>query len=139
MRIVFEGDYAYVADYSSGLQVINITDPTTPTITGSYNTAGNAFEAVVEGNYAYLADDWNGLTVIDISDHSNPTFAGFYYIVPMPRDIVIEGNYAYLADGGAGLQVVVNSISPVFSILILNVLSIVLSSLFFLLGSFIYN
>ena len=34
------GNYAYVADESSGLQIIDISNPLTPTLKGNYNTYG---------------------------------------------------------------------------------------------------
>ena len=51
------GDYAYVADGGSGLQIIDITDPTTPILAGSYDTPGFAQGIYVSGNYAYAGDD----------------------------------------------------------------------------------
>ncbi len=40
--IAVSGDLAFVADGTSGLQVIDITDPTNPDPLGSFNTAGTA-------------------------------------------------------------------------------------------------
>ena len=51
------GDYAYVAAYGSGLQVIDISDPTAPSYAGSYDTPGIAYGVAISGNYAYVADD----------------------------------------------------------------------------------
>ena len=36
------GNYAYVADRSSGLQIVNISNPTAPLLAGSYDTPGGA-------------------------------------------------------------------------------------------------
>jgi hypothetical protein len=36
--VTVSGTYAYVADYLSGLQVIDITDPESPQIVGSVDT-----------------------------------------------------------------------------------------------------
>ena len=48
--VVVEGDYAYVADGTSGLQVINISDPSTPTYAGSYDTTDSALGVVIAGD-----------------------------------------------------------------------------------------
>ncbi|MFN5892129.1 MAG: hypothetical protein ACK45Z_05770, partial [Dolichospermum sp.] len=64
------GNYAYVADIDSGLQIIDISNPTTPTLKGNYDTSGSAWGVQVLGNYAYVADIDSGLQIIDIS---NPT------------------------------------------------------------------
>jgi hypothetical protein len=50
------GNYAYVADDESGLQIINISNPAAPTLAGSYDTNGYAMGVEVVGNYAYVGD-----------------------------------------------------------------------------------
>ncbi len=72
------GNYAYVAGDGSGLQIIDISNPTTPTLKGNYNTSGNASNVQVVGNYAYVADQNSGLQIIDISNPTNPTLKGNY-------------------------------------------------------------
>ncbi|MFM6592768.1 MAG: hypothetical protein ACKPJH_08845, partial [Dolichospermum sp.] len=59
MQVV--GNYAYVTDYYSGLQIIDISNPTTPTLKGNYDTSGSAIGVQVVGNYAYVADHDSGL------------------------------------------------------------------------------
>jgi len=68
------GKYAYVADSTSGLQIIDISDHALPTLEGAYNTNGYAFDVYVSGKYAYIADYGSGLQIIDVSDPSTPTF-----------------------------------------------------------------
>ncbi|AFW93265.1 tryptophan-rich domain-containing protein [Anabaena sp. 90] len=65
------GNYAYVADSISGLQIIDISNPTTPTLKGNYDTSGNTLDVQVVGNYAYVADDNGGLKIIDVSEFIN--------------------------------------------------------------------
>lgn len=60
------GNHAYVADGVAGLQVINITNPASPTIDGSIRTNDARVEAVA-GNYVYFADSYY-FKVIDVSD-----------------------------------------------------------------------
>ena len=51
------GTLAYVANYSSGLQIIDISNPSAPTIRGSLDTPGYAFNVDVVENLAYVADN----------------------------------------------------------------------------------
>ena len=88
--VYVSGNYAYVAGWYSGLQVIDISDPTKPTPAGSYNTPGDAYGVYVSGNYAYVADDEAGLQVIDISDPAKPTLAGFYNTPGYARGIYVD-------------------------------------------------
>jgi Ca2+-binding RTX toxin-like protein len=68
------GSYAYVADWGSGLQIIDISNPTTPTLKGTYDTSGTAESVQVVGNYAYVADLEGGLKIIDVSQFTgNPS------------------------------------------------------------------
>jgi hypothetical protein len=67
------GNYAYVADGYSGLQIIDISNPTTPTLKGNYDTSDFARGVQVVGNYAYVADDYSGLQIIDVSEFTNKT------------------------------------------------------------------
>lgn len=98
------GNYAYVANSTAGLQIFDISNKASPSLVGTYNSAGDARSVVVSGNYAYLADSATGLLVVDISNKASPTLAGSYDTGTAYR-VQISGNYAYVADAG-GLVVV---------------------------------
>jgi len=68
MGVYVSGSYAYIADTTSGLQVMNISNPTSPAIVGSCATPGGAENVFVSGSYAYVADYGSGLVVIKISE-----------------------------------------------------------------------
>ena len=97
---------AYVADYGSGLQVIDISDPSNPAIIGSVDTPGSACAVAVTGNKAYVADYESGLQVIDISDPSNPAIIGSVDTPGYAYGVAVTGDKAYVADSGSGLQVI---------------------------------
>jgi Ca2+-binding RTX toxin-like protein len=99
------GNYAYVADGGSGLQIIDISNPATPTFKGNYDTSGRAYGVQVVGNYAYVADYQSGLQIIDISNPAAPTLKGNYQTSGNAFDVQIVGNYAYVADYEGGLQI----------------------------------
>ena len=50
--VYVSGDYAYVADGSSGLAVIDISDPTNPGTPVYENTTGYAWSFYINGDYA---------------------------------------------------------------------------------------
>ncbi|NCR69383.1 MAG: hypothetical protein GPJ34_24335 [Microcystis aeruginosa LL11-07] len=99
------GNYAYVADGKSGLQIIDISNPVAPTLKGNYNTSGTALGVQIVGNYAYVADGGSGLQIIDISNPAAPTLKGNYQTSGNAFDVQIVGNYAYVADYDGGLQI----------------------------------
>ncbi|MCA9728719.1 MAG: hypothetical protein KC729_13600, partial [Candidatus Eisenbacteria bacterium] len=54
--LTIAGDYAYVADRNSGLQVIDISDPASPVLVGTLDTPHQAEGVSVDGDYAFVAD-----------------------------------------------------------------------------------
>jgi hypothetical protein len=96
-----------VAAWSSGLHIIDISDPSNPTLKGLYDTPGDAYGVAVSGNYAYVADRYSGLQIIDISNPSNPTFKGSYDTPEGARGVALSGNYAYVTACNYGLQMCV--------------------------------
>ena len=105
-RVAVNGNYAYIADYGSGLMVIDISNPTSPVGVGSY-TAGVYVDVAVSGNYAYLVGGWAyGLRIIDIQSPSSPSYEGYYDTPGSAKGVTVSGNYAYVADGDYGLRVV---------------------------------
>lgn len=77
LRKVFYLDgYAYVThSHDQKLYVVDVSDPSSPSITGSVATGDGAFAVFVKGNYAYVGGCFIGasLKVIDISNKSAPT------------------------------------------------------------------
>jgi len=108
IEIEIEGQYAYVADGSSGLQIIDISNPAAPVARGVYDTAGLAMEVKVVGNYAYVADRYQptGLTIVDISDPARPTLASSLATTLLPAYITVKGDYAYLAGSGGAMEII---------------------------------
>ena len=86
------GNYAYLADGDSGLQIIDISNPTNPTLKGNYDTPDYAYGVQVVGNYAYVADGDSGLQIIDISNPTNPTLKGNYDTSGFAQDVQVVGN-----------------------------------------------
>jgi hypothetical protein len=77
------GKYAYVADDTEGLQIIDVSDSAHPVRVGGYDTPGFASGVAVVGNYAYVSDSALGLNpsslqVIDVSNPANPVRVGGY-------------------------------------------------------------
>ena len=73
-----DGNTAFVADGSAGLQIIDVTDPATPAILGSVDTPGLASGVALstDGTTAFVADYAAGLQVIDVN-LGNPIVASW--------------------------------------------------------------
>lgn len=75
--------YAVIVRGSSGdaeLYVYDITNPASPTLTGSLNDAANFFDVVVSGDYALVAtsDNSQELKVINLTNPASPSLTGGY-------------------------------------------------------------
>jgi len=110
-RSVFvTGAYAYVADGSAGLRIVDVSDPTRPREVGG--TAPMPAATVhVSGDYAYVGVDWrgtarySGVYVFDVSNRGAPVEVGFYLMRGVPFGIDVTGGYAYAAADWAGLMI----------------------------------
>ncbi|MBD9358871.1 Ig-like domain-containing protein [Methylomonas albis] len=100
------GDYAYVAAGSKGLQIVNVSNRSAPSIVGSLDTAGTAIDVRVVGNVVYLADGDHGLQVIDVTDPTAPSLIASYETAGIAQDVKIDNQFAYIADGNNGLEIV---------------------------------
>jgi hypothetical protein len=96
------GDIAYVT-YSgiptqdSGVEILDVSDPTSPIFLGSFITDGFAREVTVEGTTVYVSDSDNGLVILDASDPSLPQLLGTFPTSGSLRtDAVIVGNTAFV-------------------------------------------
>jgi hypothetical protein len=103
--VAVSGNYAYLAE-NTGLGIVNIAAPATPTRVGSYSVLTDGRGVVISEPYAYVADWSAGLCIVDVSDILSPKSTGCLYIPGTPKDIALTNGYAYLASGGGGLQIV---------------------------------
>lgn len=105
-RVVVSGNYAYALDNRDVLQIINISNPGTPSGTSTLDLgsvgSGDA-DIFLAHPYVYIAfNSWgsgqNGLWVVDISDPANPVAVTNYPTSGFGRGVAAEGGYVYLAD-----------------------------------------
>ncbi|MEN8005734.1 MAG: FlgD immunoglobulin-like domain containing protein [Candidatus Krumholzibacteriota bacterium] len=104
--MVVDGNYIYIAAYTAGLVVMDISNPLSPSIAGSYNTTGTSYGIAVDGNIAYLADGGSGLQILDISDPATPVLIGNVDPYGSAYDVVVDGNTAFLASDYGGIHAI---------------------------------
>src|ERR1035437_2177736 len=116
------GQDAYVADGEGGLQVVDISNPTTPVIRGFYLTTNYTWAAgiTIFGGRAYLTDE-NINVGLEIFDLGNPIMPTLLSSIPCgggAYDVVVKastnGVFAYVSSGSSLCAVnVSNPLSPV--------------------------
>src|SRR5678815_5099859 len=107
--VAVSGAFAYVLDHTpSSFQVVDVSDPASPSIVGSVDTPGSAISVAVSGSFAYVGDGPSGLQVIDVSNPASPSIVKTLATPGGAGSVVVSGNYAYLA---AGTNLVVVDVS----------------------------
>ena len=95
--IAVEDDYAYVTTSFSGLQIVDISDPTNPYVKGFVDDYSEQQKSVaLSGGYAFVIDREYGLQIFNVSDSENPTWVNNVEIEETPYNLTISSNYLYL-------------------------------------------
>jgi hypothetical protein len=107
--IAVSGSTAYVADGASGLQIVDVTNPSSPQWTGSLDTPGTAQNVAVSGTYAYVADMDGGLRIVNVANPLAPaevTALTASTLGGAVKGIAVAGATAYVGAGAGGLVIV---------------------------------
>jgi len=72
--------FAFCADGSAGLAVVDVSTPASPTEVASVPLplGAFAFGVAVSGRYVYVASGESGLRVMDIDDLASPVDVGYF-------------------------------------------------------------
>ena len=96
--VFITGNQAYVAEYFNGLRILDITNPTEPTLEGEYvipvlTMINDVFSV---DDYSYIAAGNSGLHIANISNPSNPFIVGSYNDQNYPAfEVVVINDLAH--------------------------------------------
>jgi hypothetical protein len=96
--VALSGDYAFIANGSAGLSVVNVSIPASPQFITSTAFSGTAYSVVVRGSYAYVAGH-DSLQVFNIEDPQAPFVIGFFPSTAVVWDLAVSGDLVYYVDG----------------------------------------
>jgi hypothetical protein len=103
-RPAIQGNDAYVGA-GPRLQVVDLSDPSTPRLLGQSAAGRFALAAVaVQGRYAYAAAGASGLRVFDVGDPTRPAEVASYAPPGAFQAIAVQANRVYLS--GSGLRII---------------------------------
>lgn len=105
--VVVSDGHAYLPMGASGLEVLDLTDPTIPVFVakGAPNSGGSANGVAYRDDYAYIADGPNGLTIVDVADPINSSIIRHVDFDGHGLQVALFGDYAYVS-GTRGLEIV---------------------------------
>src|SRR3989344_774670 len=119
ISVAIQRNYAYVTALSN-LTVIDISNPASPSISGSvydYTKLWNANSVVVSGNYAYVTSN-KYFVIVDISNPKAPFIVSSIYDNGEPRDVFVRGNYAYIVSQRTNKLTVIDVSNPASPIVV---------------------
>ena len=82
-----------------GLQVYDVTDPTAPVKTATFDTPGQALGLALRGHLAYVADGDAGLQVVDLSDPGAPEIITSFPTSRPARDVAASDSLVLVVVG----------------------------------------
>ncbi len=94
-------NFAYIADYGTGLKIFNISNPVNPVLIGN-GPVSYPFNLAIgtDNNVIYLVNDNGvGLQVFNISNPFAPVLIGNYSLPGSSSGIDIDGDMAYVISG----------------------------------------
>jgi hypothetical protein len=100
--VVLSGDLAYVAG-SQGLQIVNVSDTSSPTRTASYDIGANAVDVQTTSGLVYVLDSAGVLRILGATDPSSPVLRGAFDSQVRYGQFFIAGGRAYITGGVYGL------------------------------------
>ena len=115
------GNYAYVAnrDGIDQLQIINITNISSPSLTTSFTLPGTGEEALsifVLGNYAYVGAKLSTgaeFHIVNVSNPNSPSVVGSFEVGASVNSIFVRDDKAYLATASdVGELVILDVLNP---------------------------
>ncbi len=90
---------AYIT-IGTSLRIINISNPASPALLGTYTAAGNINSVYVSGNYAYIAtaSDTSELRVVNVTNPASPTLAASVDLTGANDglSVFVSGNFTYV-------------------------------------------
>lgn len=100
------GHDLFVAAWGYGIQILDVSNPTSPKWKGGWNPRRAPVGIQVVGNHAYVADRIAGLTVLDVANPANPVWLTTFDTPGDAMNVHVAGEHAYVADGpGSGLLI----------------------------------
>jgi len=101
-KVAVTNNHAFVRVAGYGLQIVEVSDPTHPTVVGVYGDGENFSDVAASGNHVFVAAS-DGLHILDVTVPSAPVQIALWDIDGSVSAVGVSGIYAYV--GGDPLTV----------------------------------
>ena len=107
LDVAVAGSLVYVASGRHvGLQIFDVSIPTSPTAVGNVDFPERLDAIAVAGSFAYVAAGFAGLQVIDVSNPASPSLLGGAFTEESAEGVAVAGSCICIADRFGGLVTV---------------------------------
>jgi hypothetical protein len=104
VNITVAGNYAYIVSTKTGLNIVDISTPTSPRLVSTLGAPALVEPRAVQVQFRYaFVLDREGLKTIDVTAPSRPRATGSKAAIADARDLYLVRTYAYVAAGAQGL------------------------------------
>ena len=97
-------DIAFVTDDYTGFFIINVSDPSNPTLI-NHTIISQSYSLFIDNNHAYIGTFSSGMIVFDITNLTNPIELGSFDDGGSSTDIQIVDDLAFVANYGNGFEI----------------------------------
>ena len=104
--IAVNGHYAYIAESSNIIRIINFKNLNYPKLEGDFDVMGEVKKMVISGGYLYFIRKDFGLHIYDISIPSVPIFKGNQLVVGDANGLFVNNKYAYVTSTTGNLTII---------------------------------
>jgi len=104
LDLAVNGNVLYVANGENGLLLVDIRDPSAPSIIGSLNLPGYSNSLLVDENRVYVASRYSGVHTIDILDPRKPRLLDTIRISDLHGKMERHNDLLYLANRYMGVS-----------------------------------
>jgi hypothetical protein len=103
--VMLQDEFAYVANNTKGLVVVDISDPDAPEVAASLSLSGRTLKVLPHGNLLIAANEASGVQLVDISDPTRPSLISSLVAPGRIFDLDQSGSLVFAAAGKEGLLI----------------------------------
>ncbi len=85
-----------VTSRRNGVYIVDISDPTNPTVLSHYDSLEYSTGLDINGNYAFICSRWFGVEIVDISDLRNPQYVSSLNGENEYQDCFFDSGFVYV-------------------------------------------
>jgi hypothetical protein len=96
-HMTVEGKRVYLVNEDSGLQLVDVSNPAAPKVTGSYKPKDSLGPIAASGNHAFVVEKDERVRVLDVSDSARPRVVGLCKLPDQVCGLAVTGEHVYVS------------------------------------------